>query len=53
MVFQAMFAIITSALIIGSFAERFKFSAFLVFALLWSPLAPTRCATGYGQSGDG
>src|SRR3989338_7517677 len=28
MIFQAMFAIITPALIIGSFAERMKFSAF-------------------------
>ena len=36
MIFQAMFAIITPALIIGAFAERMKFSAFLVFTLLWS-----------------
>lgn len=36
MIFQAMFAIITPALIIGAFAERMKFSAFLVFILLWS-----------------
>ena len=36
MIFQAMFAIITPALIIGSCAERMKFSAFLVFTLLWS-----------------
>jgi Amt family ammonium transporter len=38
MIFQAMFAIITPALIIGAFAERMKFSAFLVFTLLWSTL---------------
>ncbi len=38
MIFQAMFAIITPALIIGAFAERMKFSAFLVFMLLWSTL---------------
>ncbi|MGD9022812.1 MAG: ammonium transporter [Deltaproteobacteria bacterium] len=36
MVFQAMFAVITPALITGAFAERMKFSAFLVFVLLWS-----------------
>ena len=30
MIFQAMFAIITPALIIGAYAERVKFSAFLV-----------------------
>ncbi|HLA18004.1 MAG TPA: ammonium transporter [Dehalococcoidia bacterium] len=36
MIFQAMFAIITPALITGAFAERAKFSTFLVFMLLWS-----------------
>ena len=36
MMFQMMFAIITPALIIGAFAERMKFSAFLVFTLLWA-----------------
>ncbi len=36
MIFQAMFAVITPALIIGAFAERMKFSAFLVFTLLWA-----------------
>lgn len=36
MIFQAMFAIITPALITGAFAERMKFSAFLIFVLLWS-----------------
>lgn len=38
MVFQAMFAIITPALIIGAWVERFKFSTFLVFSLLWATL---------------
>jgi len=38
MIFQAMFAIITPALITGAFAERMKFSALLVFILLWSTL---------------
>jgi len=36
--FQMMFAIITPALITGAFAERMKFSAYLLFALLWSTL---------------
>lgn len=36
MIFQAMFAIITPALIIGAYAERVKFAAFLVFTLLWT-----------------
>jgi Amt family ammonium transporter len=36
MMFQMMFAIITPALISGAFAERFKFSAYLAFVLLWS-----------------
>jgi len=36
MLFQMMFAIITAALITGSVAERMRFPAFLVFALLWS-----------------
>jgi ammonium transporter, Amt family len=36
--FQLMFAIITPALITGAFAERMKFSAFLLFTILWSTL---------------
>ncbi len=38
MVFQMMFAIITPALILGAFAERMKFSAFLLFTILWATL---------------
>ena len=38
MIYQAMFAIITPALITGAFAERLKFSAFLVFMVIWSTL---------------
>ena len=38
MMYQMMFAIITPALITGAFAERMKFSAFLVFSLLWATL---------------
>jgi Amt family ammonium transporter len=36
MIFQAMFAVITPALIAGAFAERMKFSAFMLFTLLWA-----------------
>jgi len=38
MIFQMMFAIITPALITGAFAERAKFSTFLVFMVLWATL---------------
>jgi len=37
-IFQMMFAVITPALIIGAFAERMRFSSFLVFSLLWTTL---------------
>ncbi|MGI4983676.1 MAG: ammonium transporter [Janthinobacterium lividum] len=36
MMFQMTFAIITPALITGAFADRMKFSAMLVFSVLWS-----------------
>jgi ammonium transporter, Amt family len=36
MVYQLMFAIITPALITGAFAERVKFSAMVVFMVLWA-----------------
>ena len=35
-VFQMTFAIITPALIAGAFAERMKFSAMLIFSVIWS-----------------
>jgi Amt family ammonium transporter len=38
MVYQLMFAIITPALITGAFAERMKFSAMVLFMMLWSVL---------------
>ena len=38
MIYQAMFAVITPALISGAIAERMKFSAFLIFILLWTTL---------------
>jgi Amt family ammonium transporter len=36
MVYQLMFAIITPALISGAYAERMKFSAMLLFTVLWT-----------------
>jgi Amt family ammonium transporter len=38
MIFQLMFAVITPALITGAFAERAKFSTFLVFMIVWATL---------------
>lgn len=50
--FQLTFAIITPALIAGAFAERMKFSAMLIFSILWSVIvyAPL-CHMAW--SGDG
>jgi Amt family ammonium transporter len=36
MAYQMMFAVITPALISGAFAERMKFSSYLVFSLVWT-----------------
>ncbi len=51
-IFQAMFAIITPALIIGAFAERMKFLPFVLFSLLWSTFvyAPV-CHWVWGKGG--
>jgi len=38
MLFQMKFAVITPALISGAFVERIRFSAFLIFCLLWTTL---------------
>jgi Amt family ammonium transporter len=38
MIFQAMFAIITVALITGAIVERIKFSALCIFSVLWLTL---------------
>ena len=51
MVYQLMFAVITPALISGAFAERMKFSAMVLFVILWSlivyyPLAHMVWGTG-------
>ena len=50
--FQMMFAIITPALIIGAFAERKRFKAFVLFALLWSLLVYSPiCHWVWGEGG--
>ena len=36
MIFQMMFAIITPALIVAALAERMKFSAFIIFIVIWA-----------------
>jgi ammonium transporter, Amt family len=38
MVFQLVFATVTVAIITSGFAERIKFSAFLIFGLLWTTI---------------
>ena len=55
MIFQAMFAILTPALVTGAFAERMKFSALCIFIVLWvtivyAPLA--HWVWGGGWLGD-
>lgn len=52
MIFQCMFAVITPALISGAFAERMKFSGFVLFMLLWCTLvyAPV-CHWVWGPGG--
>jgi Amt family ammonium transporter len=55
-VFQATFCIITTALISGAVVERMRFSAFLVFAALWSVLVYSVLAYwgfGFGWLIDG
>ena len=56
MLFQMMFAIITPALISGAVAERMKFSAWLLFTVLWVtcvyfPLAHMVWGKGGGSIG--
>jgi Amt family ammonium transporter len=38
MIYQMMFAVITPALISGAFAERIKFSSFLIFTVAWTTI---------------
>ena len=49
MIYQLMFAIITPALISGAFAERMKFSAMLLFTMLWPSSCTSRWRTWYGE----
>lgn len=52
MVYQMMFAVITPALITGAFAERMKFSTYVVFTLLWATLVyDPICHWVWGQGG--
>ena len=51
MIFQAMFAIITVALITGAVVERMKFSAILVFSVLW--LTVVYCPVAHWVWGSG
>ena len=51
MIFQAMFAIITIALITGAVVERVKFSAIVVFSVLW--LTIVYCPVAHWVWGDG
>ena len=49
-IFQMMFAVITAAVISGSFAERMRFPAFVLFLILWSTLRIfSYCTLGMGQ----
>ena len=56
-IFQGMFAIITPALMLGAFAERMRFSAYLIFITVWLflvyiPLAHMVWGGGWiGESG--
>ena len=43
-IFQMMFAIITPALITGAFVERFKFTTYLVFLVVWVTVVYTPVA---------
>ena len=47
--FQATFAGITGALIVGAFAERIKFKAVLLFSVLWFTFATCRLRTWCGR----
>ncbi len=54
MLFQGMFFIITPALICGAFAERMKFSAMVVFTVLWGTLVYCPlCPLGVGRRHPG
>jgi Amt family ammonium transporter len=44
MIFQMMFAVLTPAIISGAFAERMRFSAFILFTSLWTVIVYTPVA---------
>ena len=48
--FQAVFAIITVALISGAIADRAKFGAWMVFAAIWATSSTSRSRTGSSPS---
>lgn len=53
MMFQMTFAVLTTAIISGAFAERMRFGAFLLFSVLWASLVlHTRSALGMGRRLD-
>ena len=52
MTYQMTFAIITPALICGAFAERMKFSALLLFTVLWSIFVYAPIAHWCGAAGS-
>ncbi|MHB8066430.1 MAG: ammonium transporter [Desulfobaccales bacterium] len=51
MIYQAMFAVITPALITGAWAERMRFKTFLVFMVIWSTIV--YCPVAHWVWGDG
>ena len=50
-VYQMMFFMITPGLFIGAFAERMKFSAILIFSVLWSLIVYIPCCYGVWNLG--
>nr|WGE08173.1 ammonium transporter [Bacillus subtilis] len=53
MMFQMTFAVLTTAIISGAFAERMRFGAFLLFSVLWALFGlHTRSALGMGRRLD-
>ena len=52
MAYQMMFAVITPGLITGAFAERMKFSTYVIFTLLWATLVyDPICHWVWGEGG--
>ena len=52
MAYQMMFAVITPGLITGAFAERMKFSTYVIFTLLWATIVyDPVCHWVWGEGG--